>query len=74
MPSWDRFVKLCHIRFRPVVCTNHLSELARLPFKSSVQDYQECFNTLVCHNAGLLPRQKADLFVGGLPNHICVNV
>lgn len=74
MPSWERFVELCHMRFGQTICTNRLSELARLPFTSGVQEYQERFNALVCHNAGLLPRQKAGLFVGGLPDHIRVDV
>jgi hypothetical protein len=29
---------------------------------------------LVCHNPNLFPQQKADLFMGGLPEHIRVDV
>lgn len=74
MPAWDRFKDLCNLRFGPAIRTNRLAELARLPFYSSVQDYQERFNALVCHNPNLLPAQKADLFVGGLPEHIPIDV
>jgi hypothetical protein len=48
--------------------------LARLLFTGSVQEYQERFNELVCHTDDLLPHQKADLFIGGLPDHIRVDV
>jgi hypothetical protein len=56
------------------VRTNRLSELARLPFTGSFQEYQECFDELVCHTDDLLPYQKADMFIGGLPDHIRVDV
>jgi hypothetical protein len=58
----------------PAVRTNRLSELARVPFTGSVQEYQEHFNELVCHTDNLLPHQKADLCIGGLPDHIRVDV
>jgi hypothetical protein len=74
VPTWERFADLCHQRFGPAVRTNRLSELARIPFAGSVQEYQERFNELVCHTDDLLPHQKADLFVGGLPDHIRVDV
>ena len=45
-----------------------------MPFQTTVEDYQERFNALVCHNPNLEPCQKADLFVGGLPEHIRVDV
>jgi hypothetical protein len=74
VPTWDRFAELRHQRFGPVVRTNRLSELARLPFTGSDQEYQERFNELVCHTDDFLPHQKADLFIGGLPDHIRVDV
>ncbi|XP_066374529.1 uncharacterized protein [Miscanthus floridulus] len=57
----------------PIRC-NCLSELAQLPFHSTVEDYQEHFNALVYHNANLEVYQKADLFMGGLPEHIHIDV
>jgi len=74
MLSWKRFKELAHQCFGPAVCSNHLSELARLPWYGIVQEYQERFNALVCHTPELSPLQKADLFVGGLPDHIRVDV
>jgi hypothetical protein len=74
MPAWECFKDLCNLRFGPPVRCNCLSELAWLPFYNTVQDYQERFNTLVCHNPNLFPQQKVDLFVGGLPEHIRVDV
>jgi hypothetical protein len=51
-----------------------LAELGRLPFTSSVQDFADRFQTLACHAPGVMARQRAELFVGGLPDHIRVNV
>lgn len=62
--TWERFKDLCSIRFGPAIRCNHLPELVRLPFHNTVQDYQERFNELLCHNPQLLPTQKANLFVG----------
>jgi hypothetical protein len=39
-----------------------------------MQDYQECFNALVCHTSQLSSHQKANLFMGALPKHIRVDV
>lgn len=36
----------------------------------ALEDYLEHFNALVWHNPNLEPRQKTDLFVGGLSEHI----
>jgi hypothetical protein len=74
VPSWEHFKDLCHLRFGPPVRCNRLLELAWLPFRNTMEDYQECFSALVYHNPNLEPRQKADLFVGGLPKHIRVNI
>ncbi|XP_062182160.1 uncharacterized protein LOC133886488 [Phragmites australis] len=74
MPGWERFKELCNLRFGPPVRINRLAELARLPFLSTVQEYSERFNALLCHARNLSPVQKAELFVGGLPEHIHVDV
>ena len=60
--------------FRPPTHGTRLAELARLPFQSSVQEYSDRFNAVLCHARDLNPRQKAELFVGGLPEHIKVDV
>ena len=74
MPSWERLKELVTRRFGPAIRANRLSELARLPWHGAVQDYQERFNAMVCHTPELSPQQKADLFVGGLPDHIRIDV
>jgi len=74
MPSWERFEELANQRFGLAIRSNRLSELARLPWHGTVQDFQERFNSMVCHTPELSPKQKADLFVGGLPDHIRVDV
>jgi hypothetical protein len=62
------------LRFGPTVRGTRLSELARLPFTSTVHDYAERFNELLCHAHNLSASQKAKLFVGGLLDHIKVDV
>ena len=74
MPSWERLKELVNQRFGPAIRSNRHSELARLPWHGAVQDYQERFNAVVCHTPELSPQQKADLFVGRLPDHIRVDV
>jgi hypothetical protein len=39
-----------------------------------VQDFAEQFNALLCHVRNLDNLQKVELFVGGLPDHIRVDV
>jgi hypothetical protein len=39
-----------------------------------VQDFTDHFQTLACHAPGVTARQRAELFVGGLPDHIRVDV
>jgi hypothetical protein len=39
-----------------------------------VQDFAHRFQTLACHAPGVTARQRAELFVGGLPDHIRVDV
>jgi hypothetical protein len=74
MPPWERFRDLCLLRFRPPIRGSRLDELGRLPFTSSVQDFTDHFQTLACHAPGVTDHQCAELFVGGLPNHIRIDV
>ncbi|XP_066320654.1 uncharacterized protein [Miscanthus floridulus] len=60
MPHWERFRELCSLRFGPAVQGTRLAELARLPFLSTVQDYSERYNAVLCHARDLSPRQKAE--------------
>ncbi|XP_073352309.1 uncharacterized protein [Aegilops tauschii subsp. strangulata] len=73
-PTWERFRELCLLRFGPPVRGSRLSELGRLPFTSTVQDFADRFQALACHASGVTAQQRADLFVGGLPDHIRVDV
>ncbi|KAI4968260.1 hypothetical protein ZWY2020_059997 [Hordeum vulgare] len=74
MPPWDRFRELCLLRFGPPIRGNRLAALGRLPFTSTVQDYADRFQALACHAPGVSATQRAELFVGGLPDHIRVDV
>jgi len=51
-----------------------LAELAQLPFTSTVQDYSERYNAVLCHERDLNACQKAQLYIGGLLEHIKVDV
>lgn len=64
MPPWDRFKALCNLQFGSAVHNSRLSELARLPFLSTMQDYAERFNAVLCHSHNLSAAQKAELFCG----------
>ena len=74
MPPWDRFRELCLLRLGPPRRGSRLSELGRLPFTSTVQDFADRFQALVCHASGVTTLQRAELFVGGLPDHIRVDI
>ena len=74
MPPWERFRELCLLRFGPPIRGSCLAELGRLPFTSTVQDFADRFQALACHASGVTARQRADLFFGGLPDHIRVDV
>lgn len=74
MPAWDCSKELCNLCFGPAIRGTRLSELARLPFLSTVQEYSDHFNAVLCHAPNLSALQKAELFVGGLPEHIKVDV
>lgn len=53
MPSCERFCELCTLCFGPTVRGTRLSELARLSFTSSVQEYADGLNAVLCHARGL---------------------
>ena len=74
MPPWERFRELCLLRFGSPIRGSRLAELGRLPFTSTVQDFTDRFQALACHAPGVTARQRAELFVGGLPDHIRVDV
>ena len=74
MPSLDRFVELCRLRFVPPVRGTRLAELGRLPFHSTVQEFSDRFQAVLCHARDISTKQKAELYVGGLPEHIRVDV
>ena len=73
-PEWEEFKRLCHQRFGPPLSTNHLADLACLPFTSSVDAYLDAFQARMAHAGRLSPYQQAQLFTGGLPDHIRVDV
>ena len=74
MPSWECFKDLCRLRFGPPMRGSRLAELGRLPFTSTVQDFADRFQAVACHAQNRSARQRTELFVGGLPDHIRVDV
>ena len=74
MPPWERFKELCHLRFGPPIRGSRLAELGRLPFVSTVQEFADRFQAVACHARDVSTCQRAELFVGGLPDHIRVDV
>jgi hypothetical protein len=46
---------------------NHLADLARLPFRGSVNDYQDAFLAKMAHAGHLSQEQQVSVFTGGLP-------
>ena len=72
---WPRFKTLCQQRFGPPPHTNTLGEVARLPFRSTVEDYQDRFLALLCHAEPVPPpHQQAQLFTAGLPGHLQMDI
>jgi hypothetical protein len=55
--TWSHFKALCQQRFGPAIGINHLSDLARLTFRSSVNDYMEAFQATMAHVGYLTPEQ-----------------
>ena len=74
MPPWDRFKDLCRLRFGPPIRGTRLAKLGRLPFHSMVEEFAGRFQAVLAHARDISTRQKAELFVGGLPDHIHVDV
>lgn len=72
--TWPLFRSLCQQRFGPPLGTNHLAELARLPFRGSVAEYQEAFQARMAHAGYLAPAQQVQLFTGGLPDPLRTDV
>lgn len=72
--TWPIFRSLCQQRFGPPLGTNHLSELAHLPFRTSVSDYQENFQARMAHAGYLSPAQQVQLFTEGLPEPLRTDV
>ena len=65
---------MCQQRFGPPLGTNHLSDLARLSFRGSVDDYTESFLARLAHAGVLAPVQQVQLYTGGLPDPIRTDV
>ena len=74
MPPWERFKELCHLHFGPPIRGSRLAKLGRLPFVSTVQEFADRFQAVACHAWDVSTRQQAEPFVGGLPEHIRVDV
>ncbi|XP_039820334.1 uncharacterized protein LOC120682466 [Panicum virgatum] len=72
--SWPLFRSLCQQRFGSPLGANHLSDLARLPFRGSVAEYQELFQARLAPAGYLSPLQQVQLFTGGLPDQIRIDV
>ena len=52
-PSWPEFRTYCQERFGPAISTNHLADLARLPFGGSVDKYMADFQERAAHAGDL---------------------
>lgn len=65
---------MCHQHFGPPLTTNHLAELARLPFTADIVTYLDVFQACMAHAGRLTPYQQAQLFMGGLSDHIQIDV
>ena len=48
--------------------------MARLPFRGSVAEYQDLFQARLAHAGYLSPLQQVQLFTGGLPDQIRIDV
>jgi hypothetical protein len=72
--SWNSFKQSCQQQFGPPLRSNPLGELARLPFRTIVEDYQERFWDLLAHTVPLTQKQKVQLFTAGLLERIKIDV
>jgi hypothetical protein len=71
---WHTFKPYCQHRFGPAITINHLADLARFPSRSSVSEYQDAFLSKMAHAGYLSQEQQVQLFTGGLPDAIRVDV
>jgi hypothetical protein len=71
---WHTFKPCCQQRFGPAITINHLADLVRLPSRSSVTKYQDAFLSKMAHVGYLSQEQQVQLFTGGLPDAIHINV
>jgi hypothetical protein len=67
---WTTFCALCQQHFGLALGTNHLSNLARLPFPGTVYTFINVFQQHLAHAGYLTQEQQVQLFKGGLPDHI----
>ena len=74
MPPWEHFRDLCLLRFGPPIRGSRLTELGHLSFLTTMQDFADHFQELACHAPGVSARQRAELFIDGLPDHSRVDV
>jgi hypothetical protein len=72
--SWHTFKAFCQQQFGLAVGINHRADLAQLPFRGSVNDYQDTFLAKMAHVGHLSQEQQVSLFTGGLPDAIRVDV
>jgi hypothetical protein len=72
--SWGLFKQHCQLRLAPPLHSNPLGELARLPFRTTVHDYQERFWDLLAQTTPLSQEQKVQLFTAGLSERIKIGV
>jgi len=72
--TWTQFCTLCQQRFGPPLGTNHLADLARLQYNGTVPKYQEAFQARMAHAGYLSQAQEVQLFTGGLPDSIRIDV
>jgi hypothetical protein len=72
---WSRFKDLCQQRFGPPLRSNTLDEVACLPFRSTMEDYQDRFLALVCHVEPVTPpHRQTQLFTVRLLGHLRMDV
>ena len=74
MPPSERFKELCRLRFDPPIRGSQLAELGQLPSVSTMQEFTDRFQAVACHAQDISTHQRAELFIGGLLDHIRVDV
>lgn len=73
-PSWPRFKELLHLRFGPPLRAAPLFELANCRRTSTVEEYQERFQSLLPRAGRLDEAQRVQLFTGGLQPPLSIRV